>query len=175
MAVWFAGFCPDGDTCSKKQKRLCLCETVEEVHEKVAWHLQCSTYHSLNEHDAKVLAATCHIEEQVYEQDAEDHCGKAGAKDGKGKGKAAPKGGKGWQYHSSSSRAAPYEIQLRPQPVVHPHMAEVSAAVAAIGRCEAAARTASRMARSAALAFDEESAIMAAAVTKLQHIMEGNK
>jgi len=197
MAVWYAGFCPEGDLCSKKGRRVCLCESIPEVHEKIAWHLHSSTYHNHALEDAQNLASTCEILEEVY--DGNDMSsdgtnfdskgkGKQKSYDAKGsegnqgprsdfKGKASDgKGGKGYDRgwlagpRSSTSRAAPYEMVARAPPIIQ--QPEVHAALAAISRCEAAARTAARMARAAALAFEEEGSIMTSAIGKLQRMLE---
>ena len=164
MTVWYAGFCPMGDECSKGGKRICCCSTLEQTRSKISWHLQSSSYHSgISQEDADSMAGNAPIEEEIYEDTNDDR------HSAQGKGKAADrgKGGKGWGKSSGNNndyRAQPYQI-VSPPPAAQSEHAGV---IAAISRCESAARTAARMARSAALAFEEESSTMTSALQKLQ-------
>ena len=191
MPIWYAAFCPAGDECSKKGKRLCCCKTVEEAKAKVSWHLQTSSYHDMQKDLADSLAEDAPLEEVEYDdeppKDKKDipRGGMKGGKGSKNKGKQPQQQQHGqdwcradwhsgeWSTSSSSNRPGPYDVAVAP---VQPHAAigrgEVLEVLASIGRAEAASRTAARMARSAALAFEEENSIMTAAMAKIQKLIQ---
>ena len=156
-----------GDQCSKGGKRLCCCSTVEQTRSKISWHLQSSSYHSgISQVDADSMAENAPIEEELYEETNDD----SHSAQGKAKAVDKGKGGKGWGKSSGNNneyRSQPYQIAS--QPPAAQSTSELAGVIAAISRCESAARTAARMARSAALAFEEESCTMTACLQKLQN------
>lgn len=179
MPLWYVGFCPLGDDCSKKGKRVCCCSSVDEVKAKISWHLQSSTYHVLTEEQALIMADTAQIDEIEYEVEVEEDGAKGKQNKGGGGGKVSKPKQTAWSWNtepwssSSSSRSAPYTVvqvaaNNAPDEAAMGRAEALNSAIAAMGRAEAASRAAARMARSAAVAFEEENAIITAAMAKVQ-------
>ena len=183
--TWFTGFCPLGDQCGKANQAIAVCQSLDEVKDRIKWHLEHCTHHKETPEAAEQLVEGALIkEEEVPDGDADGSDGQVRTAKDNGKGKDWRwRGSKdkskrhdrsGWSSwgqgdsHGSNYRSNPYQLaNVRPQPQPQPQQ-DVQLALQCITRCEGAARTAARMARSAALAFDEESAIMMAAMAKLQ-------
>lgn len=172
MVTKFVAFCPLGDTCAKKGRRLGAYDSFDQAREQVVWHLKMSSYHGLSDADADAASyGECIVEEQ-WPNEAAEHA----EQDDRGKGNKTrdySRKGKGKGYQSA--RPAPYHCERQPQQrssemevlVAVPSAKGLTEVVAAIARSEAAARTAARMARAAAQAFDEEAAVMQVAMMKL--------
>lgn len=162
--TYYVAFCPLGEQCSWKGKRLGRFLNDHEAREKIKWHLWTSSNH---EHDEAEAGMAAEVAEVVTEEDEEPQA--------KGKGKACksykakpnkyePYKTEAYQHWDKTEKTEPYAIVATQKPMP----GAVGESIAALTRAEASARTASRVARAAALAFEEEAAIMATVVKKLQ-------
>ena len=172
--VQYACFCPLGDACSKRGKRLGTFPDEESARTRIKEHLVSSSYHYMSEEDALDMSNSCDtievVEEPVWQQPASDdqswsswrpapYESKGKGKSSKGGGKAKGSGGGGKQQFASTmpgSFSAPLQVV--------PHAGSVPAVQLRLEqqaiRCEAAARQAARFARQAAAAFDEEAVVL---------------
>lgn len=176
MPIKYVSFCPMGGECGKNGRRLGSHLTLEEAKEKVVWHLMNSANHDgMSTGDAELLAdGVEYLEEQSFDE-PEPAKGK-----GKGKGKGKHKDiDDTWHSSSSSWRSSPYgrgqdqsQIVIASRPQLNPFGDAVAEATRSLARSEASARAAARVARGAALAFDEEAAILSATLKKLQELSE---
>ena len=194
--TWYVGFCPDADICKRYGRRLCCCRTEEEAREKIVAHLMNSSYHAWGSDRAVEAADVATLEQQEYPvEDAEVHADAGGKGDGgKGGGRHSGKGGgdRGGDRHqpygkggggngkgSKMSSAALSQVAAVVEATVTRHFQTIvpvadesqfrrGSVMQAIAKCEAAARTAARMARSAATAFEEEAIVMARSLRTLQ-------
>ena len=100
----------------------------------------------------------------------------------KGKGKKGGKrNGNEDQWHSSWStsagsnwRSEPYTLAIAARPQTFSAMqAPLAESIEALARSEASARAAARVARQAAVAFDDEAAILSSTLKKLQACVDG--
>ena len=165
--TYFVAFCPLGEQCSWKGKRLGRFLSDSDAREKIKWHLWASSNHEHDEAEAAMAAETADV---MTEEDEEPQA--------KGKGKAAKSSKakvnkyepykvdktEAYQYWDKTEKTGSYAIVAATNPVP----GTIGESIAALTRAEASARTASRVARAAALAFEEEAAIMATVVKKLQ-------
>ena len=170
----FVSFCPLGGDCKKGGKRLGWDATESEARARISTHLRCSTHHELDEEVANEAAATADlVEEEKWIAPASDA----------GKGKAG-KGGSswrsedwqsgGWGTGSWSSRASPYpEPQQSSRELARPAapmpMTSREKIIAAIARAEAGTRAASRMARQAFQAFEDEANVLREALDAMRN------
>lgn len=183
MPMQFVAFCPLGDKCGKHGKRLGAFETKDEAINKVVHHLTHSANHDFIEHaEAFDLATNLEYpEEEAWEEPPEQqdkNTTKKGGGKGIKKGGKQEKGGQGWSWGSeqwdaaasSGWRSGPYPASTAMVAATKPghNMHALGESIAALTRAEASARTASRVARAAALAFEEEAAIMSTVLKKLQ-------
>ena len=168
MPIKFVSFCPCGSECSKGGRRLGAHNSREEAVNKAVWHLTQSSHHSMDEASARDLAELAEYEEEEHEESAEAAKGKA-----KGKNQSW---GSSWGG-SSSWRTGPYNwepqqqqqvVAVQPAPVPQDFLGSV---MKCLCRSESAARTAARVARSAALAFDEEAGVMQMSIRTLQDVI----
>ena len=175
MELQYVPFCPHGDICKQGGKRLGAFFSEEAAREKVAWHLEYSSYHYFSKADAQEASMQAHIDVEDYEPPPEEPAAEDAGKGSKNKSRPAPYQGKStWgkgkgKIHqamlqhdggSSSSGAAV-------QPVTSVAVAGMRLENQAI-RCEAAARQAAKFARQAAVAFDEEADNLRALIDEIR-------
>jgi hypothetical protein len=131
-----------------------------------------SSKHDIDEGQAKELAGEAELlSEEGWQQDSSEWEAKHSNTDNDtAKGKST---GKGWQKDKSTGkgwqREGPYTG--REVVVAIPSSSSMStghSALTAMVRCEAAARTAARMSRSAATGFDAEADVLATEIVKLK-------
>ena len=169
MATQYWCSCPHGDECKKRGQRLGSFTTSDAAREKVRVHLMQSSYHYMSEADALLESESAVInEEEVEAQNAENDW--VHKEQGKGKGK----GQSWWKKDTWHERPAPYAkaaaepsapsaaVVIRAPPV------NLATILSATSRAEAAARTAGRMARAAANAFEEEAHVLREAMDLLR-------
>ena len=178
-------FCPFGDACTKKGKRLGADLTSDMARQRIITHLMNSPYHALAQDDAESAASAA----DITTKDADDanesaaggsgdgghHGGRWSADDwnewhaqrsGKGKGKGKGKSRSG-PYHDEQ----PYAGRGTDEVAVHRHSPDFIARLAtAIGRAEAGCRAASRMARQACAAFEDEANVLREALDQIRNI-----
>lgn len=147
MVTYFVAFCPLGDQCSWKGKRLGRFLTEAEAREKIKWHLQASTNHP---HDEAMAAEDAELADIATEEDEEP----------KPKSQSRPS-------RIPTSRSSPYAIADTPSSSSQGSHAIV---LQAMIRSEAAARTAARMSRAAAQGFDAEADVLANEISKLRSL-----
>lgn len=193
MPTVYVAFCPLGEKCGRHGKRLGAFATRDDAISKTIHHLRNSVKHeAMDSDEAEALALAADYMEEEWDDNqvappTQVKPGKGSDGWGKGGGKSSGKDwGKGWQadgwdagsWDKKSWREAPYPSQGQPsqgQPsqalVVHKMGAAASSdfaeAVQALTRAEVSARTASRVARAAALAFEEEATIIAGVLKKV--------
>ena len=92
--IMYISFCPMGDQCGKKSKRLQSSPTEEEARQAVQWHLERSSYHQLGSDEAKDMAMSADIEVEEWDVEPEE-------KD------KADKTDKGWK--ADQWRSGPYQ------------------------------------------------------------------
>ena len=188
----YVSFCPFGDKCKKGGARLGADDTEDGARWRISNHLQHSPYHNLSADEGDSAAADAQVEvEERDEAEMGNMKGKGSADGGKGyeggKGHESGKGheggkghewGKGWRYDpyegkgKAKGKAKGYEVVVAappPQPV-QPRF------IQSIVRCEAAMRNAARLARGAALAFEEEATTLSSELSRLQdeYTRQGN-
>jgi len=183
---YYVAFCPFSDDCGIGGKPLGSFRSEAEARGEVKWHLQQCTAHDVPEADAELASRIAALEEEEYEekeqasssgkgQDQAISSGKGkeqASSSGKGKQQASSSGkgqvqaissGKGkqqrWNWQPQNWwRSEPY-AQTSTQLVARSSSTTIESRMRleqqAI-RCEAAARQAARLARSAAIAFEEE-------------------
>ncbi len=189
METWYVPFCPLADACNKGGRRLESFASEAEAREKVAWHLVNSTYHDMPQGEADEQAACCQVDQEEYEAKIPEATG------GKGQ-QHSGKGGKGQQW--GGGRSEPYDRwsgrgqqQQQGSKLSNQALAQVAevvskvmtsssssagqlvvqrpnAVLAAMTKAEASARTAGRMARMAAGAFEEEASVLRDAIEEYQ-------
>ena len=173
----FVCFCPLGEVCAWGGRRLGKFQTEDAARARIVWHLTSSSKHEIDEGQAKELAGEAELlSEEGWEKDSSEweakpsnteakHSSTAKAKStGKGWWQKDKPTGKGWQ------REGPYTSV-----VATPSSSSMStghSALTAMVRCEAAARTAARMSRSAATGFDAEADVLANEIVKLKACMQ---
>ena len=179
----FVCFCPLGEACGWGGRRLGKYQTEEAARSRIEWHLTSSSKHEIDEGQAKELAGEADLlREEGWEQDSNEWEAKPSTAEAKHnnttKGKSM---GKGWQRDKSTGkgwqREAPYTVPyaVREMVVASPSSSSMSqghSALTAMVRCEAAARTAARMSRSAASGFDAEGDVLANEIAKLKACMQ---
>lgn len=179
-------FCPFGDVCKKGGARLGKDVSSERARQRIATHLMNSPYHNLNQDDAEIAAGAADIMEEAHSHgdddsgagaaeppaaagnrwtDAEWHEWNAQRERSKGKGK----GTKSW-----TSRSTPYPEVDPPSLVLEraprPATVDLARIATAISRAEAGARAASRMARQAFQAFEDEANVLREALDQLRTV-----
>ena len=162
LCTYFVAFCPLGEECSWKGKRLGRFLTAQEARDKIKWHIWTSTNHDYDETAAGIEADQAEL---VQEEDEEPQA--------KGKGKAgkATKGKANKHEHANKYEPyannwyEPYAIAASPSA---PSMGNHATVLQAMMRSEAAARTAARMSRAAAQGFDAEADVLANEISKLR-------
>jgi hypothetical protein len=172
----FVSYCPLGHVCGKGYRRLGSHMSEEEAREKVKWHLTSSANHGdILEEEAQQRANDMELETE--EVDVPDEAARPAGKEaskgsgwgkGHGGGKRHGKGKWNWDQ-ADSSRFEPYQVALppRPQPTID-LTAPIAECIEALTRSESSARAASRVARQAAVAFDDEASILHMTLEKLQ-------
>ena len=169
MVRVYASFCPLSDDCKKGGKRLGTDGDPEAGRKRIVNHLMFSSYHQLPAEEAEAQAQVADLlvedvdeaEWNREQQEWQGWKGSGGGKswrsqpyaDSKGSGKSSGKGsGKASSSHDSVSNEQ-----------LHVQLANAAAAasireqlITAAARCEAGTRAASRMARQAWMAFEEE-------------------
>jgi len=187
--IHFVSFCPLGDRCRKGGGRLGFDLDVESARWRIANHLVSSQYHNMSQvdADAEAAAATSSIVQEEVPMDTGKETAKPAFRgDDRNSFDNSSKGhgrGKGWakqdgkiqtreDWHSNWRRSEPYTDnrqytnngRYKDNMVVANKTPDL---VATIARCEAAARTAARMARAAASAFEEEAYLLRHELEKL--------
>ena len=181
MPISYVAFCPIGEKCGRHGKRLGSYPSREEAVAKTMHHLLHSANHDkMDSDEAEALAGNSEYPEEEWEEEPPK------GKDGKGKGNKSIGKGKGWNsasswetssWDSSSWRSGPYstghasssqQLAVADSPGSSADFAEL---VQALARAEASARTASEVARAAALAFDDEATIMASTLKKIKDVL----
>ena len=159
MPTFCVCFCPLGDECGRGGKRLGKAIEESDARDKIKAHLRDSSHHygKHSEDDIEMLANAADL---MPEEGWDEEKGKCKSKrsepyGGKGKGKGKWAEWQSWESApASSSSSALARVQIR---LADKKKEDLMAAVA---RCEAAARQAGRMARSAAVAFESEAAVL---------------
>ena len=180
MPISYVAFCPLGDKCGRHGRRLGAFPSKEEAIAKTVHHLLNSINHDkMDTDEADALAGNSEYPEEEWEEEPQK------GKDGKGKGSKSIGKGKGWHpannweasgaWDSGSWRSGPYstghassssqQLALAVSPGLPSDFADL---VQALTRAESSARTASKVARAAALAFDDEATIMASMLGKIK-------
>ena len=190
----YISFCPYGTVCKKGCARLGADDSEESCRWRIQNHLHSSPYHNMDNDKATEesrLAAIDVEEVEVPESgdEQEQHSGK-GKSDGKGsrstpyasKGKGKSHGkadhrqwnaddawwhapasewqdGSAGEASSSTSNASAIQLTTAAKPD--------GKTLQSLAKCEAAMRTAARMARAAALAFEEEAAVLAVEISRM--------
>ena len=182
MPISYVAFCPIGEKCGRHGKRLGSFQSRDEAMAKTVHHLLNSANHEkMDTDEAEALAGNSEYPEEEWEEEPQK------GKDGKGKGSKSIGKGKGWQsansweassaWDSGSWRSGPYstghasssqQLAVAVSPGSSSDFAEL---VQALARAEASARTASKVARAAALAFDDEATIMASMLKKIKDVI----
>ncbi|CAE8715593.1 unnamed protein product, partial [Polarella glacialis] len=136
----YAAYCPIGDECSKKGTCMGVFSAEAEARAKINWRLTASSLHLKPAEDAAELTASAEVPSWM---DPEPEGNWVPEPEGKGKGNKGD--GKG-----QNSRSGPYTPPVRGG----------STASGLRQDAVAAATTAGRMARAAALAFEEEAHVL---------------
>ena len=175
----FVCFCPLGEACGWGGRRLGKYQTEEAARSRIEWHLTSSTKHEIDEGQAKELAAEADLlREDGWEPDINEWEAKPSTAEAKHnnttKGKST---GKGWQKDKSTGKGWQRDGPYTGREVVvaipsSSSMSQGHSALTAMVRCEAAARTAARMSRSAASGFDAEGDVLANEIAKLKACMQ---
>lgn len=181
MPIGYVAFCPLGEKCGRHGKRLGAFPSKEEAIAKAVHHLLNSINHDkMDTDEAEALAGNAEYPEEEWEEEPQNQKGK----DGKGKGSKSIGKGKGWQSANSWEaspewdgrhwRGGPYSTgpastssQQLALAVSSDLPSDFADMVQALTRAESSARTASKVARAAALAFDDEATIMASMLSKI--------
>jgi hypothetical protein len=178
MVLHYACFCPRAGDCRKGGKRLATAITEAEARQKIVHHLTTSSYHGLSEDEAVAEAASAELLLEEYAEEPPEP---------KGKGKKGGGGGWEWREHAwgegwtegnkgkgGGKRWEPYptpvaqQALVPAQPCVQANLDQLQTIMSAASRAESAARTAARMAKAAAAAFDEEAHVLREAVDLLR-------
>lgn len=168
--VQFASYCPLGDVCSKRGKRLGTFLDEDAARLRIKDHLVTSSYHYMTEMEATDLANSCDtievVEEPVWQQQSwatADDWRRSSPYESKGKGKSSKGNGKGGKQSAitltmppSFATAPQHGMQIVATNATALHLRLEQQAI----RCETAARQAGRFARQAAAAFDEEATVL---------------
>lgn len=186
--MYWVSQCPLGELCGKNYTRLGKHATIEEARAKVVHHLLFSTKHdAIPKEEAEALAdAHDYLSEEWEEEEAKGR----GKDESKGQGKSRkPTEKPDWQQSSWNSpgwRSNQWDSQSRGQSsqqlatIQQPQLAarniqssqplseEFFECLQSLTRSEASARAAARVARAAAIAFEDEAAVMAASLKKLR-------
>jgi hypothetical protein len=167
--TYYVCFCPCSEACKKGGTRLGSFKTEDEARQKIVHHLTHSSHHNMDEQDANGFASESKLEEEQHD-DSKAAKGK-GKGEGKGEGSGwkrsepyawggSSTGNKSWDSWSSSSNKNKFQVAVVGHEVDH---------IAAIVRCETSARQAAKVARAAALAFDDEAATLAQELARLRY------
>ena len=174
-------FCPFGDVCKKGGARLGKDVSSDRARQRIITHLMNSPYHNFNQDDAESAAAAADIMEEAPAH-GDDDTGAAeppaagGSRwtdaewhDQRERSKGKGKGGKSW-----TSRSTPYPEVEPPSLVLErasrPSPVDLARIATAISRAEAGARAASRMARQAFQAFEDEANVLREALDQLRTV-----
>lgn len=177
---FFVCFCPLGSDCKKGNKRLGKHKLEDEARQQIHHHLVHSTFHSLTDADAAELAEKAEIIEEDWDDAAAAPAGsvdtgKGGSGSGKGDGKHHASSSSWWegdwkqQSWSSSDRPGPYQVAV---PKFATDRGIGATCLSSMARAEAAARTAARMARAAATAFEQEADVLNMEMQKVKAAMQ---
>ena len=174
---FFVCFCPLGNDCKKGNKRLGKHKLEDEARQQIQHHLVHSTFHSMTDADAAELAEKAELTEEDWADTDFVDTGKGGSGSGKGDGKGDGKQRASswwegdWKQHSwsSSDRPGPYQVAVPKFAADHGIGATCLSSMA---RAEAAARTAARMARAAATAFEQEADVLNMEMQKVKAAMQ---
>ncbi len=179
-------FCSRAADCKKGGKRLGTFKSEEDCRWALANHLAASSYHTVSQAEADAEAADAIVQTEDWD-DADFEPADQGAK-GKGKGKSKDAGhrrsvepypskgkGKGKKgeiemWGASSSASSSWQVQTWSQQPSDQDT-KLKEILQAVARSEAAARTAARMARGAATAFESESAVLREAMDTITSFM----
>jgi hypothetical protein len=163
----WVSFCPRGEECNKGHKRLGWDVSEDEARARISLHLQRSEKHYLSaeEADAAAVAAELMEEEKWQEPPMQPASWKGGKAGGKGKGKES--------WSSSSWRSSPYqaepEIPMQVRLRGNDPASQREKIIAAISKAEAGTRAASRMARQAFQAFEDEANVLREALEAMRN------
>lgn len=172
MVKLFVCFCTRAYECSKGGKRLGAWADEAESRAKIVQHLMASTYHNLSQEEADADASSAELVEEEWpeEPQGKGDWGEAGNEKGwggKGDKGGSQKGGKQWRHEPYGQPSSSRAMVAKPSRVQLP-MDKMNAIITSISRAEAAARTAGRMASSAAHAFNEEAHVLRDALDMLR-------
>ena len=176
----WVSFCPCNDQCKKGGKRLGWDETDEQARQRIVQHLTNSSYHLMDEMLAQgtALAAELFAEVEPDEPPVQEKV--------KGKGKGWNAGKQAWSSSSSWSdgdwkqkdgwqdnRSQPYPaVPVPAQSIVQVRTtadpSQRDKLIVAISKAEAGCRAASRMARQAFQAFEDEANVLREALDALR-------
>ena len=181
--VYFSYWCPEGAACGKNNRKLGNAPNGDVAFSKLLSHLVNSPGHGLTDDGARdmILAHPECIAEEIWieEPPTQPSEGKAKGK-GNGDGRAAPYGRRpDWRVEVAGIVASAVQ-QMQHEPASSSNRHETlqlqqnaecrlpERVLKALARSEAAARTAARMSRAAAAAFDEEASTFRDALDLLQ-------
>lgn len=173
----WVSFCPCSDQCNKGGKRLGWDETEDLARQRIVQHLMNSTYHQMEQIVAEDAAAVAELTAEV--KDDEPPAATAAKAKGKGKGWNAGSSSAwtdgdwqkkdGWQ---GSRREQPYPAVPRQSSIVQVRTADTTQRdklIMSISKAEAGCRAASRMARQAFQAFEDEANVLREALEALRN------
>ena len=177
MPVFFQGFCPYGEQCSKGNRQLICDKDRSKVVAAVANHLASSSYHQMDWEQAQLEADSDHVileqdfeEQKEVEQEAEVDKGE-GKGEGKSKGSKSKRSKKGSSAPSSGSGGRQHETQLalrsprRRSRSRSPRRVEIRASqlqtiLDSLERAAQASEYSATLSRTAAKAFEDQAATL---------------
>ena len=175
MVVMFVPYCPRGDTCGKKGRRLGSYASEEEARSAIAWHLERSSYHNMDAAEAGEASQLADVDvEEWPEEEADDKGGATKGAEDKGGEKGSGGSGKGWRSQpykdkghwdnkgKGKGRLAIADSTSGGSSSSNSGIANLTAMQMRLeqqaARVEQAAKASARFAKQAGLAFEEEAA-----------------
>ena len=177
--------CPLGGQCTKssQKKASMFGETLEEAQDAVARHLMVSSYHGMGDVEAMALAQGAEYDTYEAQEEPPPKRQRGDDKGGKGKSKESSKSvadtvAETLRQLSGAGRALmPLESTVpavavdTSGPVVHIRSGQLVQAVDCLNRACTAAKSAHRLAASAARAFGDEAAALEASKIALESLL----
>ena len=184
--TYYVPYCPANDRCTKGWCRLGSHQTQEGAEQAIRNHLRNSQYHRCSDDEINDLmqAITVDTEEWPLEAPAEEPGKGKGANDAHGKGKGgkdaqatgkgkSSKGGHRSQPYNEGKNWQPQQplpvVAMPPVPVQQQQLVTL---VESLTKSATALRTASRFARQASAAFDEEASTIEISLRRLTGVQQ---
>ena len=201
MPVWYQGFCPFGDACSKKNRQLIRSRDRDKVVAAVANHLASSSYHEMEWEEAQHQADNDHfilrfedeaeeveqeghksLKGEVDQGELQSHRGELGLKSLKGKGGQGGKGNKSSSAPSSGSGGRQQETRLslrsprrsprsRSPRRVSIRASQLQTILDSLERAAQASEYSATLSRTAAKAFEDQAAALRASQRLMQEAL----